>query len=63
MSIMNNNPEIEFYRSAAVDTVFKRYEFSNEEKKTIQIAILTSKKDQPNMILINDADNLLRIFW
>ena len=57
---MKNNPEIEFYRSDAVHTVLKRYSFTDDEKKVIQMAILTSKKDQPNMKLINDADNLLR---
>ena len=57
---MKNNPEIDFYRGDAVHTVLKRYSFTDDEKKVIQIAILTSKKDQPNMKLINDADNLLR---
>ncbi len=48
MSTMKNNPEIDFYRSDAVHTVLKRYSFSSAEKKVIQMAILTAKKDQPN---------------
>ena len=46
--IMKNNPEIDFYRSDAVYTVLKRYSFGNAEKKVIQMAILTAKKDKPN---------------
>ena len=58
--MMKNNPEIDFYRSDVVYTVLKRYSFSSAEKKVIQMAILTAKKDQPNMKLIHEADTLLK---
>lgn len=57
---MKNNPEIDFYRSNAVQTVLKRYELSNAEKKVIQAAIITSKREKPNMELIDKADALLK---
>jgi len=56
---MKNNPQIDFYRSGAVHTVLKRYEFSETEKKIIQSAIRTANHDQPNMKLIEEADALL----
>ena len=52
--------EIEFYRSDAVYTVLKRYDFSDNEKKIIQAAIVTAKRDKPNMKLIHQAYTLLR---
>jgi len=56
---MKNNPQIDFYRSDAVHTVLKRYEFSETEKKIIQSAIRTANHDQPNMKLIEEADVIL----
>jgi len=55
----NNDPKIEFYK-AAVYTVLERYTFSKEEKQVITAAILTAKKEKPNMTLINKADKLLQ---
>ena len=55
----NKDPKISFYNSTAVYTVLKRYIFSDNEKQVIQAAILTAKKEKPNMQLINDADALL----
>jgi hypothetical protein len=57
---MNQNPEIEFYRTNAVHTVLKRYDFTNEQKQVIAAAILTAKKEKPNMLLIKKADQLLQ---
>ncbi len=57
---MKNNPEIDFYRSDTVHTVLKRYDFSEDEKKIIQSAIVTAKRDKPNIKLIHKADILLK---
>jgi len=51
---------IQFYRTDAVHTILKRYDFTNEEKRVITAAILTAKKEKPNMTLINKADKLLQ---
>ena len=56
---MKNDPAIDFYRTGAVYTVLKRYEFTEDEKKVIQSAILTSKKEKVDMNLIAKADTLL----
>ncbi len=61
MSTMKNNPEIDFYRSDAVYTVLKRYEFSENEKKIIQAAIITAKRENPNITLIEKSDALLKM--
>ena len=58
---MKNNPEIEFYRSNAVHTVLNRYDFSEDEKKIIQAAIVTAKRKNPNMALIVKSDALLKM--
>ena len=52
--------KVEFYGGSAVHTVLQRYEFSKEEKQTIQRAILTAKKSKPSMSLINRAEELLK---
>ncbi len=57
---MNKDPAIEFYRGNAVHAVLKRYEFLDDEKRIIQAAILTSRKDNPNMKFIDEADAILR---
>ncbi len=51
---------IQFYRTDAVHTVLKRYEFSEEEKKIIQAAIVTARREKPSMALIEKADALLK---
>jgi hypothetical protein len=57
---MNQNTEIEFYRTNTVHTILKRYEFTKEERQVITAAILTAKKEKPNMLLIKKADQLLQ---
>jgi len=54
------DPKIEFYKSAAVHTVLKRYEFADDEKRVIHAAIITAKKEKPNMALIEKSDALLK---
>ena len=61
MFIMKNNPEIDFYKNDAVHTVLKRYDFSESEKKIIYAAIVTAKKEKPNMTLIEKSDALLKM--
>lgn len=61
MFTMKNNPEIDFYRSDAVYTVLARYEFSENEKKIIQAAIVTANRTNPNMALIEKSDALLKM--
>ncbi len=55
------DPKIEFYNSSAVHTVLKRYDFSESEKKIIHAAIITAKKDNPNMASIEKSDALLKM--
>ena len=57
--VMMKNTKVEFYKNG-IFSVLKRYDFSPKEKETIQAAILTAKKDIPNMALINKADVLLK---
>jgi hypothetical protein len=52
--------KVDFYRGSAVQSVLRRYEFTEQEKRIIQRAITTAKKDKPNMILIDKADALLK---
>jgi len=56
---MKSNTTIDFYRTDAVYTVLRRYEFTKAEKEVIQSAILTSKKEKVDMKLIAKADTLL----
>jgi hypothetical protein len=58
---MKNNPKIDFYRTEAVHTVLKRYEFNEHEKQIIQYAILSAKHDIPDMKAIDKADALLKM--
>jgi len=57
---MKNNPKIDFYKSDAVYTVLRRYHFSDEEKKVIHSAIVTAKKTNRDMSVIEKADVLLK---
>lgn len=57
---MRKDPKVEFYSGSAVHSVLKRYEFSDEEKKIIQAAMLTARKEKPKMALIDEADALLK---
>ena len=58
---MKNNPKIDCYRTEAVHTVLKRYDFSKHEKQIIQYAILSAKRDIPDMKAIDKADALLKM--
>ena len=58
---MKSNPKIDFYRTSAVHTILKRYEFNDNEKKIVHAAILTTKRDNPNMVLIEKSDALLKM--
>jgi len=58
---MKNNPKIDFYRTEAVQTVLKRYKFSKHEQQIIQYAILSAKRDIPDMKAIDKADALLKM--
>ena len=58
---IKNNPQIDFYRTSAVHTILKRYEFNDNEKKIVHAAILTAKRDNPNMALIEKSDALLKM--
>ncbi len=57
---MKSNPQIDFYRTSAIHSVLKRYEFTEDEKKVIQAAIRTASTKYPNMNLIVKADALLK---
>lgn len=57
---MKYDPKIDFYRSDAVYIILKRYDFSDAEKEIIQAAILTAKRVQPNIKIIQKADTLLK---
>lgn len=52
--------KVDFYRGNAVQGVLRRYEFTEQEKRIIQRAIITARKDKPNMFLIDKADALLK---
>ncbi len=53
--------KIAFYRGEAVYAVLKRYKFSDTEKQIIQDAILSTKRNTPNMKAITKADALLKM--
>jgi len=55
------DPKIAFYSGSVVHTIFERYEFTDVEKKVIYAAIITAKKEQPDMKLIDKADALLEM--
>lgn len=55
----HDDPAVAFYRTG-IHTVLKRYTFTPDEKATIQAAILTAKKSEPNMQLIAQADAVLK---
>lgn len=55
------DPKIAFYNGSAVHTVLKRYEFTDDEKEMIHLAILAAKKEKPDMKFIDKADALLRM--
>ena len=58
--INNNEVEIAFYRGNAVRDMLKKFELSNDEYRIITAAILTSKKQTPDMKIIAKANKLLK---
>ena len=52
---------VQFYRTDSVQRVLKRYDFSDNEKQIIHEAIITAKRDVPNMKAIAKADALLKM--
>ncbi len=52
--------EVQFYQGEAAQALLKRFTFSDEELSVINAAILTSRKDIPNMKFIHTADALLK---
>ena len=55
-----NQQNIAFYQGTALQSVLKRFEFSEDEKELIYSAIRTSKSSKPRMALIHQADALLK---
>ena len=53
--------KVDFYQGNGVHTVLKRYEFNEHEKQIIQYAILSAKRDIPDMKAIDKADALLQM--
>lgn len=52
--------EVAFYKGSAVHDVLKRFKFSDDEKRIITAAILTARKQTPDIQAISKADELLR---
>jgi len=59
-STKNKSPLVDFFRSDAINSVLERFDFTDDERKTIQAAIRSAKKARPNMMLIDKADALLK---
>ncbi len=56
---MVENSTIAFYKGNAVRKILERYEFSEAERKVINAAILTARKEKPDYSRIVRADALL----
>jgi len=52
--------EVEFYRGTSVQQMIQGDRLTEDEKKIVRAAILTARKDKPNMVLIREADSLLK---
>jgi len=52
--------EVEFYKGNAVQQMLQGDRLTEDEKKIVRAAILTARKDKPNMVLIREADSLLK---
>ena len=52
--------EIEFYKNGSAQSVLKRFNFSQKEKRLIEDAIRTATMAHPRMKLIYEADELLK---
>lgn len=57
---IKNKAVIDFYRGKSIHKLLKKFEFSDSEIKVINTAILTSRKEKPNMSVIEKADNILK---
>ena len=57
---MFEDPNITFFKGNGVRNILKRYEFSEEERKIINAAILTARKEQPDSRIMARADALLK---
>ena len=52
--------EVEFYKGNAVQQMIQGDRLTEDEKKVVRAAILTARKDKPNMVLIREANTLLK---
>ena len=52
--------KIEFYKSGAILIALNQHKFNSKEKNTINDAIISAKKDNPDMKLLDKADQLWR---
>ena len=52
--------EIDFYKNGSVESILKRFVFSEQEEKLVRDAIRTANMLNPRMNLIQEADKLLR---
>ena len=57
--LMREDTKTEFYKTKAIYDVLKRCPFTKEQKNDIYAAIATTKRDKPNMVLIERADRIL----
>ena len=51
---------IDFYKNGGAQKVLNRYEFTDEERRLINKAILSAKRPRPNLALIKEADAMLQ---
>lgn len=52
--------ETEFYRGESVQQMLQSDQLSNEEKRVVRAAILTARKEKPNMQIIYEANMVLK---
>ncbi len=53
--------DINFYRSGEAQKILARYPFSKIEREIIVAAVVSAKKQKPDMRIIQKADALLRM--
>ncbi len=51
---------LDFFRNGAAERVLERYEFSEQERKLIEDAIRSAKREFPRMKLVKEAEELLK---
>ncbi len=54
------NQEVEFYKSDLVQQMLQDDLLCDDDKRIVRAAVLTSRKNPPNMTLIREADMLLK---